>query len=32
MNFIKTAAVCPSISVAEKDHNADVIIVLLNKL
>ena len=32
MNFIKTAAVCPSLRVAEPDHNADVIIDLLNQL
>ena len=32
MNFIKTAAVCPSLRVAEPDHNAEVIIDLLNQL
>lgn len=32
MNFIKTASVCPSLRLADPDHNADVIIDLLNQL
>lgn len=32
MNFIKTAAVCPSLRVADPDYNADVIIDVLNQL